>query len=298
MSVPRQPGIEQSPHGSSYTTYDFAHGADRERAVAEVLAVTANGSFISRSLLAITNRGLSKKFETITGEDGLTFGIKDFTSGAVLPLLQVIHQQDAGAVARAFGAEFAAKVLDAHWLKAHTSKSNDQGLIASREFRVGLDVLLSERAWHGAQLRRYREESVTPSVAEFERQQFRLEFSLAAMIGVANSFGAGSTTAGNGMIGRLHAAKLAVGGVDDEAKIMRAFVRAYALRDANASQKAATESLIKFGFGEAAGSLPKQDALSHSGRRVLLLFEIFPWQAQREFSSVGDFVLAADEGAQ
>ena len=29
----------------------------------------------------ISNYGSSKKFETITGEDGLTFGVKDFTSG-------------------------------------------------------------------------------------------------------------------------------------------------------------------------------------------------------------------------
>lgn len=295
--IPRKPSIDSDPHSSSYTTYDFANKADRDRAVAEVRSVTNNGSFISRSLLMITNNGLSKKFETITGEDGLTFGIKDFTSGGVFPFLQLVNQQKAQAIPKAFG-PFAANVLNQTWLNQHTSAHDDQGLVAIREFRKGLDQILCDRAWHGAQLQHYRAESVEPALAAFKKRNFRLEFSLAAMIGVANSFGPGSETSGNGMIGRLNAAKVAAAS-NDEGQIMRVFVKAYAVRDAhNASEQAAAERLIKIGFGDAPGTLPSQDQLSHSGRRVLLLFQIFPWKEQQAFGSLGEFVLASDEGSQ
>jgi hypothetical protein len=244
----------------------------------------------------ISNYGLSKKFETITGEDGLTFGIKDFTSGGVLPLLQLVNQQDSKAVSRAFGPAMAPNVLSLAWFGAHSSAHDDHGLVAIRDFRVGLDQILDNRALHGAQLQRYRKESVEPSLAAFKKRGFRLEFSLAAMIGVANSFGAGSEGAGNGMIGRLD--KAAAGG-RDEATAMREFVAAYAMRDAkNSSQRAATARLLKIGFGDAAGKLPSQDELSHSGRRILLLFQIFPWKDQKAYSGLGNFALASDEGTQ
>lgn len=298
VSIPRKPGIENDLHSSSYTTYDFASKEDRDRAVVGVRAVTQNGSFVSRSLLMISNHGLSKKFETITGEDGLTFGVKDFTSGGVLPLLKLINEQDAGAIPKAFGPVLAPKVLQQAWLSEHTSAKDDHGLVALRDFRKGLNQILSDRAWHGAQLQRYGKESVEPSLAAFKKRGFRLEFSLAAMIGVANSFGAGSEAGNNGMIGRLNTAQSHAGGTDEE-KIMRSFVTAYALRDTkNAVQEAATEKLIQMGFGGSADALPSQDELSHSGRRIRLLFQIFPWKDKVEFFSVGAFVLAADEGTQ
>ena len=295
VSIARKPPIDSDPASEQYTTYDFANNADRERAVAEIRSVTSNGSFISRSLLVISNNGLSKKFETITGEDGLTFGVKDFTSGGVFPLLQLINQQNPEAIETAFGS-FTPNVLDRKFLDANTSSQDDHGLIAIREFRKGLDQILCDRALHGAQLQRYRMESVEPALAAFNKREFQTEFSLAAMIGVANSFGPGSEGSGTGMIGRLDKAKALVGS-NDEGQIMRAFVRAYALRDADDSRKAATERLLNIGFGDTSGNLPSQDELSHSGRRVLLLFQIFPFKEQRPFTELGNFVLAPDEGS-
>jgi hypothetical protein len=294
--IARKPPIDSDPASKQFTTYDFANNADRERAVAEIRSVTGNGSFISRSLLVISNNGLSKKFETITGEDGLTFGVKDFTSGGVFPLLQLINQQNPEAIETAFGS-FTPNVLDRKFLDANTSSRDDHGLIAIREFRKGLDQILTDRALHGAQLQRYRMESVEPALAAFNKREFQTEFSLAAMIGVANSFGPGSEGSGKGMIGRLDKAKEIVGS-DDEGQIMRAFVEAYALRDADESRRAATERLVQIGFGDTSGNLPSQDELAHSGRRVLLLFQIFPLKEQRPFTELGNFVLAPDEGSQ
>ena len=295
--ISRTPSIGSDPHSKSYTVYEFPHKAEHDPAVAEIRSVASNGSFIARSLLMISDYGLSKNFETITGEDGLTFGVKDFTSGGVFPLLQLVQQQNPLAIQKAFGA-FAPNVLSRKWLEAHTSKENDHGLVAIREIRVGLDQILDDRAWHGAQLQRYRLESVESALAEFKKRGFRTEFSLAAMIGVANSFGAGSEAAETGMIGRLKAAQTAVG-TTDEGKIIRAFLHDYAVRDAHkSSQREATERLIKTGFGEIPGKLPAMDDLSHSGRRAELLFQIFPWKDQRPFTGLGTFVLAADEGSQ
>jgi hypothetical protein len=290
--IRRNPTIDTPPlhpggGPSQYTEYKIASAADREAVRQDVLRVAGNGSFVSRCLLVISRQGSSKNFVTITGEDGLTFGIKDFISDSVRSLLLDMEKRAPGTLTTVFGSH-ADDVVDAKFLAQHTDKATDRGLIGIGWLRVGIDQVLCDRRFHGVQLRKFVEEAVRPSLDTFEQAGFQLAFSAAAMVGVANSFGAG------GMVNRLARARKNVGGSAGEAKIIRRFVQDYALRDAE-DHAPATDSLLRHGFGDEAGALPSPDALGHSGRRIRELFAIFPWKQQETFVTPGDFALDAEE---
>jgi hypothetical protein len=290
--IRRNPTIDTPPlhpggGPSEYTEYKIASAADREAVRQDVLRVAGNGSFVSRCLLVISRQGSSKNFVTITGEDGLTFGIKDFISDSVRSLLLDMEKRAPGTLATVFGSH-AGDVVDAEFLARHTIKATDRGLIGIGWLRGGIDQVLCDRRFHGVQLRRFVEEAVRPSLDTFRQAGFQLAFSAAAMVGVANSFGA------SGMVNRLVQARKNVGESAGEAKIIRRFVQDYALRDAE-DHAPATDSLLRHGFGDEAGALPSPDALGHSGRRTRELFAIFPWKQQETFVTPGDFALDAEE---
>jgi hypothetical protein len=268
------------PSGGEYTEYKLKEKDVRAHAIDEVRAVTGSGSFIARSLRVITGNGGSKIFETITGEDGLTFGIKDFTSDGLLPLLKLIETNHPGAINGAFGEN--TKVLQEGWLAARKSKINDHGLIDIAEVRRGLDVIFSDPQFHGEQLERYKTESVDRVLGIFKERAYEKEFTLAAMVGAANSGGIG------GLEKWLAKAHDKIGSSDEE-KIVPEFVRIYALRDAESSRVKATNDLIEKVFHGKAGSLPDWDELSHSGRRVRWLAEYFSWGEGDRFSELGSF---------
>jgi hypothetical protein len=92
----RTPDISTHPQhaggaASQYTEYKLRSLEDRKQARADVLRVAGNRSFVSKTLLIISRHGASKNFVTITGEDGLTFGTKDFISGSLLPLVEAVE---------------------------------------------------------------------------------------------------------------------------------------------------------------------------------------------------------------
>jgi hypothetical protein len=290
--IERNPTIDTQPlhpggGPSEYTEYKIASAADREAVRQDVLRVAGNGSFVSRCLLVISRHGSSKHFVTITGEDGLTFGIKDFISDSIRSLLLDMEERAPGTLATVFGSH-AADVVDANFLARHIEKVTDRGLIGIGWLRVGIDQVLCDRRFHGVQMRKFVEEAVRPSLDAFGKAGFQLAFSAAAMVGVANSFGAG------GMVKRLARARESVGASAGEAKIIRRFAQDYALRDAG-SHAPATDALLRHGFGDEAGALPSPDALGHSGRRIRELFAVFPWKQQETFVTPGDFALDAEE---
>ncbi len=282
----RSPKITDDPAGAkSYTIYKLADDAVRKKQAAIVQRITGNGSFASRVLTVISDHGHSKEFTTITGEDGLTFGIKDFTSGGVHPLLALIEERFPGAVALEFGA-FAPQAAHKAWLDQHTSAADDHGLVAETGLRVGLDRVLCNPRYRGAQLARFRAETLDPALAEWKKRGWKLEFSLAAMCGVINSTGPG------GLKG-LDAAATAVGS-DAEDKVIRQFLLHYVGTDAKqfpTQDKAA----IAAGF-DGSPAMPDGDHLDHHARRARLLFAAFPWKDQKPFDGdLGDFALEAGE---
>src|SRR5215472_13454626 len=89
--IESQPRYESDPHRgpSSYTIYQ---PVDPVRVKADVMRVASNGSLMSRCLLVLTVDGNSKNFETITGQDGLTFGITDFASdGGIIEFMRLAN---------------------------------------------------------------------------------------------------------------------------------------------------------------------------------------------------------------
>lgn len=292
MTYLRKPTIATDPihpgSSGSYTEYRPSEASERARIAADVRAVL-NDSFIARCLKVITRNGESKNFETITGEDGLTFGIKDFISDTVPNLIGKLRDQSPELLSEVFGEHRDAAVSQT-WLRAHTSKKNDEGLVGIRWFREGLDRLLCERGLHGLQLELFREETVAPSVAICRDKDWHLEFTLAALSGVANSFG------GSGTRTLVRKAEAAAGNRAGEREVIRELVEIYALRDAGTSGHEATVRLLRRGFGDEAGALPTADDLKHSGRRVLALFQVFPWQTQSHFGEdLGTFSLTPGE---
>ena len=105
---------------------------DRDAVRQDVLRVAGNGSFVSRCLLVISRHGSSKNFVTITGEDGLTFGIKDFISDSVRSLLLDMEKRAPGTLATVFGSH-AGDVVDAKFLAQHTDKATDRGPIGGED---------------------------------------------------------------------------------------------------------------------------------------------------------------------
>src|SRR5262249_16796309 len=99
-----------------------------------------------------------------------------------------------------FGAEHAANLLNSSWIAAnnaggHGAKANDKGLVRFLWVRQGLDKILTDPKYYRFQLANFERGKVTPSFARFKKEGFKLEFTLATMIGVANSRGAGGLSA-------------------------------------------------------------------------------------------------------
>lgn len=285
----RSPGIEiapkystkASPKHSEYTDYALKESEARKIAIEQVRSFTGAKSVLARSLRVITNNGESKIFETITGQDGLTFGIKDFTSGGLLPLLKLIEKNHPGSIHAAFGS--GTQVLKGGWIKERISDKNDHGLVALKEIRLGLDQILSNPDYFDEQLERYVKEAVDPTIEKFKARGYKREFSLAAMIGAANSGGS------VGLERWLKQAEKKTQSTQEEV-VMPEFMSIYALRDAETDEKVkATKDLLDKVFHGKTGELPGLSKLGHSGRRLRLLAEFFSWSPAVEFKELGAF---------
>lgn len=285
----RKPPLSQEPAPRGTKFYTDYKPQPPARVRDEVLRVAGNGSFISRCLLVISRDGESKNFETITGQDGLTFGITDFaTDGGVhefMKLLQQRHPEDF----RAVFAEHARDLLDENWIRKNNGggkgmRANNNGLIRHAWLRTGLDRVLSDRRFHGLQLENFKRGKVTPSLERFEKEKFQFEFTLGAMIGVANSAGA------DGMRSFLDAAKTAVprDTPGRELAIAKRMLRRYVETDRNPGADD-----LKYLAGVFDGKPPvTSPKLGHRGRRVRELVEKFPLQTPRTFARLGEFAIA------
>lgn len=279
--ITTKPAYRNNPtaSGGQYTEYKLKEAAARQGAVAMVRKVTAADSFVARTLRVVTGNGGSKIFETITGQDGLTFGVKDFTSGGLLPLLELIEKHHPGAVKAAFSDQ--TRVLEKGWLEKQTSSRNDHGLVALSEVRIGLDRILCDVRFHDEQLDRFVAEAVEPTLKKFNARKYVREFSLAAMIGAANSGGPG------GLEKWLSQAEKKTGSKKEEVVIPE-FLRIYTMRDAT-GKVTATQDLLDKVFHDKQGKLPHWDSLGHSGRRLRWLAEYFPWKSGKDFKKLGSF---------
>ena len=146
----RNPALDVQPKYSGTSNYTSYKPQPPERVRDEVLRVSSNGSFMSRCLRVITREGRSKNFETITGEDGLTFGITDFaTDGGIKEFMKIVSKYFPREFEPAFGTN-ADNLLDDSWIKNNNSggngkKAKDNGLIKFLWLRKGLDRILTNR---------------------------------------------------------------------------------------------------------------------------------------------------------
>ncbi|WP_275626737.1 hypothetical protein [Pseudomonas sp. 273] len=287
---PRIPSLETPPLHPGTPNYTLYAPQPAEWVRRDVLDASANGSFISTCLRVITRNGQSKNFETLSGQDGLTFGITDFaTDGGVAEFMQRVNQHFPDEFAAAF-ADHAHDLLSLAWIKQNNAggkgaAANDQGLIRFPWLRQGLDRILTDPHIRGVQLANFRHGKIDPSFEAFQHRGFKLQFTLGCMIGLANSLGAG------GMRSALqqaieHQADL---GDSGELAVARRLLQHYVETDPHPGPK--DGELLARGF--VAGAELSEDGLGHRGRRAYALFKAFPLAAP--FQELGEFSLA-DEG--
>jgi hypothetical protein len=294
----QQPRFEKaSPQRGKrrYTTY----ATDAKAAAAEVMRVTAGGSFIERVLRVITVDGKSKNFFTMTGLDGLTVGITDFaTNSGIAALLSAMHRHRPADFREAFGAHHAS-VLDAAWLAQNNAggkkaPADDKGLIRIEWFRVGLSKLLCSRAFFGLQLGNFVRGKAEPSLRMFQEHGLKLEVTLAALIGIANSGGPGMAKGLLSKALRQHAALPA--GRERELAVARTVMELYADGDkskgAHYAERAREVIEAAFSGAELAA---RPDSLGHRGKRMWYTLKYFPPAQAAEFSGLGRFSLSAGE---
>jgi hypothetical protein len=288
----RKPPLDQEPTPRGTKDFTDYKPQPPERVRDEVVRVAGNGSFVSRCLLVVSRDGESKNFETITGQDGLTFGITDFaTNGGVHEFMRMLQKHYPDDFKAVFS-EHAGDLLNENWIRKNNGggkgiKANNNGLIRQAWVRTGVDRILSDRRFHGLQLENFKRGKVTPSLERFEKEGFDYEFTLAAMIGVANSAGA------SGMRSFLDAAKKTVpdGAPDRELAIAKRMLLRYVAGDPHPGADD-----LKYLGSVFDGKPPvTRPVLGHRGRRVRELVEKFPLETPKKFERIGEFALDQEE---
>lgn len=283
--------LDRDPEPGKVTDYS---PADADRLADDVLRVSSNGSFVSRILRVITRSGRSKHFEMLTGQDGLTFGITDFAAGSVSSFFRAAASGFPDDFARAFGPK-APLLTDSKWVEENNGGHHEwdnRGLIRHRWLREGLAELLAAEHLRGLQLSRFVEGKVTPSHRALVAAGLTAEWTLAVMVGIANSFGAGGMRDGflRRAVEKADAQHLT--GAARERFIAEDMASRYIGRDVKDEPNARK---VLEAIRNPAAPIPERDSgLGHRGRRVWETLRAFPDRA-RPPTELGAFALAPGE---
>lgn len=304
MNITTQPKYEGVSSSSASTTkYTDYTVSNNSLAAQAVMDVSNNGSFVSKVLRVVTRDGKSKNFYTITGQDGLTFGITDFaTNAGILSFFKRMSATHWDYMNAAFGEENAKKLLDSSWHKQMNPHdkgklANDNGLIRLKWFRIGLDKILSDPRLFSMQLANFKSGKIDGSLKVFKENHFTQEFTLGTMIGVANSAGTG------GMRTMLKSSISSVdyeypslinGDSSDKLKrerlISKKLLEKYVLADPHPRDN--DSLLLKQGF---AGDSLTSSSIGHRGRRARELFTKFSYTEKIEFTGLGEFNFVSNQ---
>ena len=289
--VRRKTPLDRDPAPGDVTDYSPADG---DRLAADVLRVSSNGSFVSRVLRVITRNGRSKHFEMLTGQDGLTFGVTDFAAGSVASFFRAAASAYPDDFTAAFGAR-GATLLDAAYVARENGGRHEwdnRGLIRHEWVRVGLAEILAAEHFRGLQLSRFVDGKVTPAHRAFRDAGLTAEWTLATMIGVANSFGASGMRDGflRRAVEKADAQHLT--GTARERAIAEDIAARYIGRDVDAEPNARK---ILAAIRDPSAPIPSSDSgLGHRGRRMWEILRAFPDRA-KPVDALGVFALARGE---
>ncbi|MFH0021443.1 hypothetical protein ACFZAC_07495 [Pseudomonas fluorescens] len=282
----RVPPLETPPKYPGTSRYTVYKPQPASRVQQAVLQACNNGTFVSRCLRVISRGGQSKNFETITGQDGLTFGITDFsTNGGVAEFMELIYAKSPELFHNAFN-EHVDNLLDLNWIKSNNAggkgkPANDNGLIKLAWLRKGLDLILTNPVLRSVQLENFRRGKVSPSLTTFQDKGYVQEFTLATMIGIANSFGV------SGMRKALESTIKKVGNLGDrtEPAVAKALLERYVFGDPHPGMN--DTKLINAAYSNA--QLSAESGLGHRGRRAYWLLKVFPPALNMPFTDLGEF---------
>lgn len=280
--------LERDPEPGKVWRYS---PADAERLAAEVMAATSNGSFVSTMIRVLSRGGASKTFREITGQDGLTVGIGDFAGGGIAGFFERAASDFPDDFAAAFPDEgLRAQLLNARWVDAQNggnSRYDNNGLIRYRWVREGLARILDDVRHDGWQLAQVVRGKVRPSVETAAAQGIRTAFGVAALCGIANSYGAGGMR-------RTFAAPAAARYAGDEAAQIAWMLERYVAGEVDTDR--ATRPLVAELERALRGETPQlpDRGLGHRGRRVRELLMRFP-SVTAPFMGLGTFTLTAEQ---
>jgi len=280
------PLAEDPPLVKKFWDYSPSDGA---RLAGDVMRASNNGSFVSRILRVISHEGHSKTFETITGEDGLTFGATDFAGSGCYSFFKDASTHYPADFAKFFGSS-AVDLLNERWVKEHNPKKSNGGLVRFRFVREGLARFLGQRRLHGFQLAHFMRGKVRPSLDVFQEHEFRYSLTLGAMICIANTLGAPSMRINFLKPALLHARATAE--IGQELAIAKWMIEKYTNSKLEKYPDVAT--IVQRGFLANPGPLP-EDHLGHRGRRVRSLVVEFPAGKGELFKELGTFTLDREE---
>lgn len=265
--------------------------ADAARLADEVMAATANGSFVSTMIRVLSRGGQSKTFREITGQDGLTCGVGDFAGGGIADLFERMAEDFPSDFAAAFPDDsHRAQLVDDAWVARENggnSRYDNAGLIRYRWVREGLAVVLDDVHHDGWQLAQVLRGKVRPAVDVAAAQGICTAFGVAALCGIANSFGAGGMR-------RSFAAPAAERYPRDERAQIAWMLERY-VRDEVDSDRA-TRPLVAELERALRGEVPQlpDRGLGHRGRRLRELLQRFP-STSAPYTGLGTFTLRADQ---
>ena len=297
LDTPPRHRDDPKPKTHDLTSYSPAGNGPKN----EVHRVTSNLSFASRTLFIIAE---DKHFEDLTGEDGNTIGIGDFAAGSDVAFLLEAKRLYPTLVAEAFAGD--AVHVEKAWLHAHMAGKddaghwlNDHGLIAIDWLRKGTARILADRRFYGIQLDFWMADKVKPSRQEFEKHGFTLEFTLAAMCGMANSMGPGGMRK---LVEKGVERASRKQGRDRELAAIRYAVDTYAhtgasFRDDSPEKERAQRS-ADAAIAHIFDGADRPKSAEHRGNRMLLTGDWFPLSEPKEFDgTLGGFALEEGEKA-
>lgn len=283
--------LDRDPVPGSVTDYS---PADSDRLAADVMRVSGNGSFVSRVLRVITRSGRSKHFEMLTGQDGLTFGVTDFAAGSVSSFFSAASSAYPDMFSSAFGAR-GATLLDSAWVNRENGgrhEYDNRGLIKYEWVRTGLAEILAEPNFRGLQLSRFADGKIYPSHKAFVDAKLTAEWTLATMIGIANSFGASGMRSGFLRRAVEKANEQHLVGSARETFIAQDMAARYIGRDVDAEPNARK---VLACIRDSSAAIPSSDSgLGHRGRRMWEILRAFP-NRTAPLDALGTFSLAANE---
>lgn len=283
--------------GRRYTIYRVEGDEQREA----VLRATSNLSFISRLLRVLTHDGKAKSFATLSGLNGLAFGLDAFADLDDLAVFfRAAHRVHTSEFQSAFGPQYA-QLLDRAWLRQNMGPGgvagDDKGLVRLAWVRTGLDrFLCASDASHKVQLALWKRNHLAPLLPFVKQAKLTQEFTVAALAAAAASTNSSFATEA---LSEALARRQRGDDEEHELSAAEALLTRFLAPLADSNRVLYQNTLLLLGRAvHGRGSTPSPAQTSEGeflAERVAFLIKYFPPWKRTSFQGVGAFALGEEQ---